>query len=130
MKASSARLFDVLPDQSSSHQRSKILAIANRYIFVPSVILLLMALGLIISIFAAHDLLAHRGILPPLPRAPLVTGVTEIFAVFWLFEMAERFTKRHLEDLRPLLPRWSKLLLVTVLCLLLLYVTNTHAGSP
>lgn len=127
MTTDPAKLFDALAGLSSSRVLGKILGFGNRYIFVPFFILSLMGLGLIISIFAAHDLLAHRGILPPLPRAPLVTGVTEIFAVLWLFEMAERFTKRRWEDFRPLLPRWSKLLLVTVLCLLLLWVTNTHA---
>ncbi len=126
MKTNSAILFDALPGLSLPHSVSKILVFGKRYIFVPFVILSLMGLGLVISIFAAHDLLAYRGILPPLPRAPLVTGVTEIFAVLWLFEMAERFTKRHWENFRPLLPRWSKLLLVTALCLLLLWVTNSH----
>jgi len=126
MKTNPANFFDALPGRSLPHLLSKIRLLGNRYIFVPFVILSLMGLGLVISIFAAHDLLAYRGILPPLPRAPLVTGVTEIFAVFWLFEIAERFTKAHLEEFRPLLPRWSKLLLVTALCLLLLWVTNTH----
>jgi hypothetical protein len=108
---------------------NRALGIGNRYLFIPACILTFMALGLVTSISAAHDMFAYRGILPPLPRAPLVTGVTEIFAVLWLFEMAERFTKNRWEHMRPLLPRWSKILLVTLLCLLLLYVTNTHSHS-
>jgi len=126
MNTNSAKLFDTLPSLSLPNLVGKILVFGKRYIFFPFVILSLMGLGLVISIFAAHDLLAYRGVLPPLPRAPLATGVTEIFSVLWLFEMAERFTKRNWEYFRPLLPRWSKLLLVTALCLLLLWVTNTH----
>jgi hypothetical protein len=105
----------------------RVINIGNRYLFIPGFILTLMLLGLLMSISAAHDMFAYRGMLPPLPRAPLVTGVTEIFAVLWLFEMAERFTKSRWEHMRPLLPRWSKILLVTGLCLLLLWVTNTRA---
>ena len=116
-----------LPSPPLPNPLRKLVRAGNKYIFVPAVILSFMALGLVIAIFAGHDLLAYRGILPPLPRAPLVTGVTEIFAVLWLFEMAERFTKSRWQDLRPLLPRWAKILLVTVLCLLLLWVTNTHS---
>ena len=106
---------------------NKVISVGNRYFFIPGFILTLMLLGLLMSISAAHDMFAYRGMLPPLPRAPLVTGVTEIFAVLWLFEMAERFTKNRWEHMRPLLPRWSKILLVTALCLLLLWVTNTRA---
>jgi len=120
-------LLDVLPNWGLQNSFSKGMMLCNRHIILPAVILSLMALGLVLSIFAAHDLLAYRGLLPALPRAPLVTGVTEIFAILWLFEMAERFTKSRWQDLRPLLPRWSKILLVTVLCLLLLWVTNTHS---
>ena len=105
----------------------KSVVIGNKFLFIPLFILTLMAIGLIMAIFAAHDLLAYRGVLPPLPRAPLVTAVTEIFAVLWLFEMAERFTKSRWRDLRPLLPRWSKVALVTSLCVLLMWVTNTHS---
>jgi hypothetical protein len=124
------KLFDhsiALPLPSPPSSFRKLVRAGNKHLFVPAVILILMMLGLVIAVFAAHDLLAYRGILPPLPRAPLVTGVTEIFAVLWLFEMAERFTKSRWQDFRPLLPRWAKFLLVTVLCLLLLWVTNTHS---
>jgi len=51
-------LLDILPNWGPQSSLRKGIMLCNRHIILPAVILLLMGLGLVLSIFAAHDLLA------------------------------------------------------------------------